>query len=49
MACACSKRNRNTYVWTSSDGVTTSTHNTEIEAKAKVMRKGGSYKTVPKA
>lgn len=49
MGCACNKRNRNTYVWTSKDGADTSTHPTEIEAKAKVMRKGGTYKSVPKA
>lgn len=34
------------YVWTSSDGSTTLTFSKESVAKAKVMRRGGSY--VPK-
>lgn len=43
MACACKKRKSQQYVWTSGDGLTTVTYNTEIEAKAKVLRKGGTY------
>jgi len=46
MACACKGRKKATYVWTSADGVVTMTYNTELEAKAKVMRKGGTYKTL---
>lgn len=43
MACACSKRNRSKqrFVWT--DGENTVVYKTEIEAKAKVSRKGGTY------
>lgn len=47
MACACKGRKKATYVWTSPDGSQTMTYTTEIEAKAKMMRKGGSYVTVP--
>lgn len=34
------------FVWTSSDGSETVTYDTEVMAKAKVMRKGGSYQPV---
>lgn len=44
MACACKGRSTTKYVWTSADGSTSITYNTEIEAKAKMIRKGGSYK-----
>lgn len=43
MACSCNKRKTQKFVWTSGDGSQTTTYNSEIEAKAKVMRKGGSY------
>jgi len=45
MACACQGRGRNaTYVWISPDDPeTTITYSTEIQAKAKVIRNGGSY------
>lgn len=48
MACACKGRKNQKYLWTppASSGLEPVTYNTEIEAKAKVMRKGGSYKTV---
>lgn len=46
MGCACNKRNRAKFVWTSADGQTSTTYNTEIEAKAKMIRKGGTYKRV---
>lgn len=46
MACSCKNRKKATYVWTSADGTQTMTYNTEIEAKAKVLRVGGSYVTV---
>lgn len=46
MACSCKNRRKATYVWTSEDGTQTMTYTTEIEAKAKVLRKGGSYTTV---
>lgn len=52
MACACKGRKKQQYVWTPPEGATDSageplepiTYNTEIEAKAKMIRKGGSYK-----
>lgn len=47
MACACRGRKTQKYVWTSEDGTSTVTYNTEIEAKAKVIRKGGTYKPAP--
>lgn len=47
MACDCKRKNVS-YVWTSSDGTETMTYETEIQAKAKVLRKGGSYTTVTK-
>ena len=46
MACSCRNRRTSTYVWTSADGSQTVTYNTEIEAKAKVLRVGGTYVTV---
>jgi len=46
MACACKNRKKQKYMWTSSDGSETVEYNTELEAKAKVMRKGGSYEPV---
>lgn len=41
MACSCKGRKTAKYVWT--DGTFTVVYNTEIEAKAKVLRKGGTY------
>lgn len=46
MACACKGRSKSKFIWTSADGTETMTYNSEIEAKAKVLRKGGSYETV---
>lgn len=43
MACSCRGRNNYTYVWTSADGQTTMTYESEIQAKAKVLRVGGTY------
>ena len=43
MACGCTKRRRVKYVWTSDDGETQLVYDTEVAAKAKVIRKGGSY------
>lgn len=46
MACACNKRKKMKYVWTglnSAGEVITMEYGSEIEAKAKVLRKGGSY------
>ncbi len=34
------------YVWQSEDGMTTKTYDTELQAKAKVSRAGGTYKPV---
>lgn len=48
MACSCQKRKAVEYLWTSGDGTQTMTYSTEIQAKAKVLRQGGSYKPVPK-
>lgn len=42
--CACKGKKNTKYVWT--DGTYTVVYNTEIEAKAKVLRKGGSYTAV---
>lgn len=42
MACSCKGKSKTKYVWT--DGVTEVVYDTEIQAKAKVLRKGGSYK-----
>lgn len=39
--CGCKRRSTTQYVWT--DGTTSVTYNTEIEAKAKVIRSGGTY------
>lgn len=47
MACACKGRKTTQYVWTSEDGTQQMTYTTEIQAKAKVIRAGGSY--APKA
>lgn len=52
MACACRGRSKVKYRWTPpSEGPNAAmapvTYNTEIEAKAKVLRWGGSYAPVP--
>lgn len=49
--CNCSKRRRNLfkYVWTSDDGANTVEYDSEIVARAKVQRVGGTYKKVAKA
>lgn len=44
MPCACKGRKKRKYLWTSPDGQTSIKYDTEIEAKAKVLRVGGSYK-----
>ena len=46
MACgACASKNTTkTYTWTSSDGRESLSFKTEVEAKAKVARSGGSYR-----
>jgi len=51
MACACKGRKSQKYLWTGVvNGEETSIeYGTELEAKAKVMRKGGSYKPVEPA
>lgn len=48
MACSCKNRKKQKFVWLPPEGSTlpSVTYNTEIEAKAKVLRKGGSYKPV---
>lgn len=51
MACACKGRRSQKYLWTGTvNGETvTQEYSTELEAKAKVLRKGGSYKPVEPA
>lgn len=49
MACACQKRKGMKYRWTGTDrqgNVLVVVYDTEIQAKAKVLRKGGSYTAV---
>lgn len=47
MACACSGAGQVTsYVWSSADGSDIQEYPTLMQAKAKVMRKGGSYMSV---
>lgn len=46
MACACKGRSSTTYLWydpVNSEGTEPVVYKTEVEAKAKVMRKGGEY------
>lgn len=43
MACACNGRTSTTYLWTSEDGTYSVIYDSEIQAKAKVQRAGGSY------
>jgi len=43
MACSCRGRSKSKYVWTSDDGSDKVTYDSEIQAKAKVLRAGGSY------
>jgi hypothetical protein len=46
MACSCTKRKSAKYVWTglNAEGeAVTIVYDTEIQAKAKVLRKGGTY------
>lgn len=49
MACACKKTPNRVYVWTSEDGTETQEYDSEIQAKAKKIRKGGSYEPRIKA
>jgi len=44
MACSCTKRRGTKYRWT--DGTNVVIYDTEIQAKAKVLRKGGTYTPV---
>lgn len=41
MSCGCHRRSTKRFKWT--DGVNTVYYDSELAAKAKVMRKGGSY------
>lgn len=41
--CGCTKRAQQTYTWTSADGSISQTYSSEVQAKAKVIRKGGTY------
>lgn len=45
MACGCAKKKSVQYVWTSADGTETTIYPSEIQAKAKVLRAGGTYVT----
>lgn len=43
MGCACNKNRKKTqYLWYK-DGARSVVYNSEIEAKAKILRKGGAY------
>lgn len=44
MSCACKGKVTLLYEWTSEDGSQTMEYASLVAAKAKVMRKGGSYK-----
>lgn len=46
MACGC-KKGSATYEWTSDDGATSKVYATAIQAKAKVLRDGGTWVQVP--
>lgn len=44
MACACSgKAGKNGFVWKSADNTQSKEYRTEVEAKARKIRDGGSY------
>jgi hypothetical protein len=44
MACACGNKNQSkSYVWTAPNG-SSKTFKTEVEARAAVIRNGGSYR-----
>lgn len=46
MACACTKRKKARFLWYSTEnpeGIEPVIYNSDIEAKAKVMRKGGAF------
>jgi triosephosphate isomerase len=45
VTCACSKKAKGQYLWYKDEGSTPRVYNSEIEAKAKVLRKGGKYIT----
>lgn len=45
MGCGCKKVATSQYVWT--NGTDEIVYTTEIQAKAKVMRSGGTYTTKP--
>lgn len=50
MACGCRKSTNSKFLWTPPEGSSFAPkeYDTEIQAKAKVMRNGGSYKTITK-
>lgn len=43
MACNCSKKTKYRYTWTSDDGNDIVVYDSEIVARAKVKRAGGTY------
>lgn len=43
MGCNCRKVNGSGFIWTSADGKQKIEVRTEVEAKAKVIRLGGTY------
>lgn len=49
MACSCRKRVQQNFRWTSADGETTLVYPTEMQAKAKKIRAGGDYESIPVA
>lgn len=43
MACGCKKTTSQKFLWYRDEGTTPIVYDTEIQAKAKVLRKGGTY------
>jgi hypothetical protein len=43
MGCACTKRKRAQFLWYNGESEEPKIYTSEIEAKAKVLRKGGNY------
>lgn len=43
MACGCAKKRKTAYVWTSEDGAETVEYATEVQARARQLRTGGTY------
>lgn len=46
MACSCKNKRKPKFVWTDANGENPVVYSSEIEAKAKTTRKGGSYEPI---